>query len=144
MSWFVTLIIATVLAVVSYFVAMSTASAAIIAAVMAFVGVLLGRATSGGQSRSGGIVADEDQDVTTLFVGNLAFKANRHQVRDLFAEHGFVKSVRIVNDRQTRKPKGYGFVEVGTADLDRILKKINGLEFMGRELTVSVAKDKQR
>ena len=144
MSWLLTLIISIIFALATYFLTAAMANPAIAAAAMALTGVLIGRALAGGKNAGAGASStDENQDVTTLFVGNLAFKANRHQVQELFAEHGYVKSVRIVNDRHTRKPKGYGFVEVGTADLDRIIKEVNGLEYMGRQLTVSVAKEKR-
>ena len=145
MSWLNTLVISVVFAALAWFLTgslgESVSSPALIAAVFAFAGVVIGRALAGSSSTA--YSQEDDQDVTTLFVGNLAFKANRHQVNELFAPHGFIKSVRIVNDRQTRKPKGYGFVEVATSDVDNVLKNVNGLEFMGRQLTVSVAKDKR-
>ncbi|MDH5301135.1 MAG: RNA-binding protein [Gammaproteobacteria bacterium] len=78
-------------------------------------------------------------ETETLFVGNLAFRANRHNLMKLFAEHGTIINARIVTDRATRKPKGYGFVEVNTVDADNIVAKLDGADFFGRELKVSRA-----
>jgi hypothetical protein len=78
-------------------------------------------------------------DMQTLFVGNLAFRANRHALVKLFSEQGNVHNARIVTDRNTRKPKGYGFVEMSTADANKAIAALDGSEFYGRELKVGLA-----
>jgi len=84
-------------------------------------------------------ISADDADTETLFVGNLAFRANRHNLMKLFSEHGKINNARIVTDRNTRKPKGYGFVEVATGDVDNVIAKLDGADFFGRELKVSRA-----
>ncbi len=51
-----------------------------------------------------------------IYVGNLPFTATEDQVRALFAEHGTVESVALPNDRETGRPRGFGFVEMSQAD----------------------------
>ena len=91
---------------------------------------------SGSNSTTGNAV---EGDMQTLFVGNLAFRANRHALVKLFAEQGEVHNARIVTDRNTRKPKGYGFVEMNTADANKAIAALDGNEFYGRELKVGFA-----
>ena len=73
-----------------------------------------------------------------LYVGNLPFTATEDQIRDLFAEHGTVESVSVVTDRDTGRPRGFGFVEMDGADA--AIDALNGREFDGRTLTVNVAR----
>ena len=57
--------------------------------------------------------------MTTIYVGNLPFSATEADVRGLFEKHGAVQSVKLVNDRETGRPRGFGFVEMspdGRAD----------------------------
>lgn len=100
------------------------------------------RATSSPAATSTATSANTDNgDVQTLFVGNLAFRANRHGLSELFGNYGTVINARVVTDRNTRKPKGYGFVEMNAIDADSAIEALNGHEFMGRTLNVSIAKD---
>ena len=50
--------------------------------------------------------------MTTIYVGNLPFSATETDVRSLFEKHGTVQSVKLVNDRETGRPRGFGFVEM--------------------------------
>ena len=78
-------------------------------------------------------------EIISLYVGNLAYNARRDSLNKLFSQYGPVKSVRIMTDRETRRPRGYGFVEMeGPAALTAI-KKLDGTEFCGRTLRVSEA-----
>ena len=52
--------------------------------------------------------------MTTIYVGNLPFSATETDVRSLFEKHGTVQSVKLVNDRETGRPRGFGFVEMPT------------------------------
>lgn len=75
-----------------------------------------------------------------LFVGNLSFQATEEDLRELFAQSGTVESVRIVTDQFTGRPRGFGFVEMATAeDADAAAKKFNGQIVDGRTLKVEVA-----
>jgi hypothetical protein len=75
----------------------------------------------------------------TLFVGNLAFKATDNDLRKLFSEYGEVFSIRLMVDRHTRKPRGYGFIEMDNAGARKAIAALNEFEFMGRPLRVNQA-----
>jgi RNA recognition motif-containing protein len=81
---------------------------------------------------------------TRLYVGNLPFSADESQIRDLFAQNGrAVSEVKLVTDRDTGRPRGFGFVEMGTSqDADGAIRELNGYDFGGRALTVNEAKER--
>ena len=79
---------------------------------------------------------------TTLYVGNLPYRANEQAVRDHFSEQGKVFSVRLMKDRRTGKRKGYGFVEMDSRDADKVIRNLNDSEFQERTLKVRLAKEK--
>src|SRR3982751_5457993 len=79
-----------------------------------------------------------------IYVGNLPFTATEDQVRALFAEHGTVESVALPNDRETGRPRGFGFVEMSQADASRAIQAVNGKDLGGRPLRVNEAQDKPR
>lgn len=81
--------------------------------------------------------------VATLYVGNLAYKANEQNVQDYFSKIGVVKSVRLVKDKRTGRRKGFGFVEVNQGDEQKFIKKLNENEFMERNIIVRPANEKQ-
>ena len=70
--------------------------------------------------------------MTKLYVGNLPFSATEETVRALFAEHGAVEKLALVNDRDTGQPRGFGFVEMTSADAARAMQALNGRDFGGR------------
>jgi RNA recognition motif-containing protein len=78
-----------------------------------------------------------------IYVGNLPFSANSDEVRELFAAHGNVLNVNLINDRETGRPRGFGFVEMEDADADKAIEAINGTEFGGRTLNVNVARERR-
>jgi RNA recognition motif-containing protein len=79
-----------------------------------------------------------------IYVGNLPFSATQDQVRALFAEHGTVESIALPTDRETGRPRGFGFVEMSQADASRAIQAVNGKELDGRALRVNEAQDKPR
>jgi len=81
---------------------------------------------------------------TRLYVGNLPFTADETQIRDLFAQSGrTVSEVKLVTDRDTGRPRGFGFVEMGSSeDADGAIRDLNGRDFGGRALTVNEAKER--
>ena len=79
-----------------------------------------------------------------IYVGNLPFSATEDQIRTLFSKHGNVASVSLINDRETGRPRGFGFVEIDDAGLAPALKALNGYELDGRALKVNEAQDKPR
>lgn len=82
--------------------------------------------------------------MTKLYVGNLPFSATEDSVRTLFAPHGAVEKVSMINDRETGRPRGFGFVEMSNADASRAMQALNGKDFDGRALKVNEAQDKPR
>jgi RNA recognition motif-containing protein len=82
--------------------------------------------------------------VTKLYVGNLPFSATEDQVRALFATHGTVDKVSLVNDRETGRPRGFGFVEMPNADATRAMQALDGKDFGGRPLKVNEAQERER
>jgi RNA recognition motif-containing protein len=79
-----------------------------------------------------------------LYVGNLPFSASEEDVRQLFAQNGrAVEEVHLVTDRETGRPRGFGFVEMGTGeDAQGAIQELNGQEFGGRNLTVNEARER--
>jgi RNA recognition motif-containing protein len=81
--------------------------------------------------------------VRTLYVGNLPWGTKPEDLTAAFSEYGEVVSSRIITDRDTGRSRGFGFVEVGDADADRIIEAMNGTDFGGRALTVNEAKARE-
>ena len=79
-----------------------------------------------------------------IFVGNLPTSATETQVRDLFGQHGKVGSVSLPNDRETGKPRGFGFVEIEDSGLENSIKALHGYQMDGNTLKVNEAEDKTR
>ena len=79
-----------------------------------------------------------------LYVGNLPFSADEEQVRELFAQNGrTVNEVKLITDRETGRPRGFGFVEMGSGEeADGAIRELNGYEFGGRALTVNEARER--
>ncbi len=79
-----------------------------------------------------------------IYVGNLPFSASESDVRALFAQHGTVENVSLPTDRETGRPRGFGFVEMSQADAARAIQNLNGYSMNGRPLRVNEAQDKPR
>jgi RNA recognition motif-containing protein len=82
--------------------------------------------------------------VTKLYVGNLPFSATDDSVRNLFSKYGTVEKVSLITDRETGRPRGFGFVEMSNADASRAMQALNGADFDGRPLKVNEAQDRER
>ena len=79
-----------------------------------------------------------------LYVGNLSFSTSEAQLRELFAAHGDVTSASLVMDRETGRPRGFGFVEFANADQAKAaIAGLNGKNVDGRDLTVNEAKARE-
>jgi len=79
-----------------------------------------------------------------LYVGNLSFNTTEAQLRELFAAHGEVASAALVMDRDTGRPRGFGFVEFTSADAAKAaIAALNGKNVDGRDLTVNEAKARE-
>ena len=78
-----------------------------------------------------------------IYVGNLPFTATEDEVRNLFGAHGSVESVNLITDRETGRPRGFGFVEMGNSEhADTAISALNGYSMDGRPLTVNEAKER--
>ena len=94
---------------------------------------------SGSKTRKPSSRSAGNSEIISLYVGNLAYNAKRDALSDLFGQFGRVDSVRIMTDRETRRPRGYGFVEMEGSGALTAIKKLDGVEFCGRALRVSEA-----
>ena len=80
--------------------------------------------------------------MTKIYVGNLPFTATEDGVRTLFATHGAVTSVALPTDRETGRPRGFGFIEMASADAATAIAALNGHSMEGRSLRVNEAQDR--
>jgi RNA recognition motif-containing protein len=80
--------------------------------------------------------------MSKIYVGNLPFSADENAVRALFSQHGTVESVALIMDRDTGRPRGFGFVEMPNADAARAIQNLNGYQMDGRPLKVNEAQEK--
>lgn len=81
--------------------------------------------------------------MTKIYVGNLPFSATEEEIRQLFAQYGTVQSVSLITDRDTGRPRGFGFVEMSGADASRAIQNLNGKNMGGRPLRVNEAQERQ-
>lgn len=78
-----------------------------------------------------------------IYVGNLPFSATEDDVRDLFGQYGGVISVALINDRETGRPRGFGFVEMDDNEADAAIEALAGYDMDGRSLNVNEARPRQ-
>ena len=80
--------------------------------------------------------------MTTIYVGNLPFNATEQDIKALFERHGTVESVKLINDRETGKPRGFGFVDMPQADAQGAISALNGQDMGGRPLRINEAQER--
>ena len=79
-----------------------------------------------------------------LYVGNLPFTTSNTELEELFSSHGTVESAVVVEDRETGRSRGFGFVEMSSQEEgERAIAELNGTEHNGRELKVNEAKPRE-
>src|SRR5512138_1158471 len=79
-----------------------------------------------------------------LYVGNLSYNVTEEQLRELFSQAGTIKEIALIMDRDTRRPKGFGFVEMETqAEAQKAIEMFNDQELEGRRMTVNFARPKE-
>ena len=81
--------------------------------------------------------------MTTIYVGNLPFSATENDARSLFERHGTVQSVKLMNDRETGRPRGFGFVEMSSNEAQTAIQHMNGFDMGGRPLRVNEARERE-
>jgi len=79
-----------------------------------------------------------------LYVGNLPFSVDESSLRSLFEQNErTVQEIKLITDRDTGRPRGFGFVEMGNSeDADKAISELNGYEMDGRQLTVNEARER--
>ncbi|HEU6438635.1 MAG TPA: RNA-binding protein [Nitratidesulfovibrio sp.] len=77
-----------------------------------------------------------------LYVGNLPFSSSESDLRTLFSNHGEVQSVALIMDRETGRPRGFGFVEMDDAGARAAMEALDGRDFQGRSLKVNEAQER--
>ena len=78
-----------------------------------------------------------------IFIANLNYKVKSEKLQEIFGEYGDVASVKIIFDRETKRSKGFGFVEMpNDDDAQRAIADLNGVEIEGREIVVKRANDR--
>jgi cold-inducible RNA-binding protein len=80
---------------------------------------------------------------TNIYVGNLTFDTDSAQLESLFAQHGQVTSAQVIMDRDTGRSRGFGFVEMASAEeAQAAISTLDGKDMDGRQLTVNLAKER--
>ncbi len=133
-----TVVVAIIAAAIAFFlfgkVDTTPLSIAIFVLVVTFIAPLIGSDST--------VHSEASDEVKTLYVGNLPYRANEASVRELFSEQGQVHSVRLMKDKHTGKRRGFGFVEISAADSDKAVAALNDTEFQQRTLKVREAKER--
>lgn len=81
---------------------------------------------------------------TKLYVGNLSFNTTTEDLEQVFAEVGTVESANVIEDRETGRSRGFGFVEMSSAEeAKKAIEELDGKDVDGRELKVSEAKPRE-
>ena len=80
-----------------------------------------------------------------IYVGNLSYSLSEQELRDAFAAHGEVSSVKILSDRETGRSRGFGFVEMpNQSEGEAAVEQLNGKDLGGRALRVNEARPRER
>jgi RNA recognition motif-containing protein len=81
---------------------------------------------------------------TKLYVGNLSYSTTEQDLQELFGQAGTVVSSTIIKDRETKRSKGFGFVEMSSqSEAENAIKMFNGYSLSNRELTVNIARPRE-
>lgn len=75
-----------------------------------------------------------------MYVGNLSYNVKESDLRQVMEEYGVVESVKLITDRETRRSKGFAFVEIPeSSEASNAIKELNGAEYAGRPMVVKEA-----
>ena len=78
-----------------------------------------------------------------LYVGNLPYEITEEEISEAFSQYGTATSVKLITDRDTGRKKGFGFVEMESADeAQAVVAELNGKELFGRTLKIDIANDR--
>jgi hypothetical protein len=87
--------------------------------------------------------SDEETKNMKIYVGNMPFSMDESQTRSLFAEFGEVDSVNVITDRESGRPRGFAFVEMGDEDARKAISELHEREVDGRRLNVNEARPRE-
>ena len=88
--------------------------------------------------------SERREESLNIYVGNLSFDTSERELEAAFAAYGSVTSARIATDRDTNRPRGFGFVEMGNqTEAEAAIAALNGRELQGRTLTVNEARPRE-
>ncbi|MCH2048205.1 MAG: RNA-binding protein [Trichodesmium sp. ALOHA_ZT_67] len=80
----------------------------------------------------------------SIYVGNLSYEVTQEDLSEVFQDYGSVKRVQLPTDRETGRPRGFGFVEMKTEEEEAAaIDALDGAEWMGREIKVNKAKPRE-
>ena len=80
----------------------------------------------------------------SIYVGNLSYEVTQEDLTEVFTEYGTVKRVQLPTDRETGRPRGFGFVEMSSDDEEqKAIDSLDGAEWMGRDIKVNKAKPRE-
>ncbi len=79
-----------------------------------------------------------------IFVSNLNFRVRKENLIELFSPYGEISSARIILNKETKRSRGYGFVEMTEEDGMKAIEALNGTEYMGRTINVAVGNEKPK
>ncbi len=79
----------------------------------------------------------------SIYVGNLPFTTTEDELRNLFGQYGTVHSVKLISDRDTGRPRGFGFVEMQDTEASSAIEATNGMTLEGRSLRVNEARARE-
>jgi RNA recognition motif-containing protein len=89
-------------------------------------------------------LSKEERMNKKLYVGGLPYGVNDDQLHELFAAHGTVESARVITDKFTDRSRGFGFVEMSSAqEAEAAIAALDGSELQGRTLVVNIAKPRE-
>ncbi len=78
-----------------------------------------------------------------IYVGNLSFNTTSQDLEDLFGQYGSVESAAIINDRETGRSRGFGFVEMENAAGAKAIEELDGKDLAGRNLKINEARPRE-
>lgn len=100
-------------------------------------------AASASIQRSAALLKSLITHMTSIYVGNLPFTATEDEVREMFAAHGHVEEVRLMMDRDTGRPRGFGFVKMPADAAQAAIRNLNGKNLGGRDLRINEAEERK-
>jgi len=78
-----------------------------------------------------------------IYIGNLPFTSTESEVSELFSQYGNVEAVRLITDRDTGRPRGFGFVEMDDDGADKAIEALDGTDLGGRNIRVNEARPRE-